>query len=1127
MRRVCSVFALSATIVLCAMVAWPTITHAALSGADYACREEDSSLFPYKFLCPRDGNQSVDSLGDVGQDGGFKTSFEYHKGDEIISADGESGLRAVDRDNDSTSIGAPTNITTRATITASLKTGTSGSKASANGSEGAPVLVWIYVNPQASTKPDSTGRNTIPKVIASHTSDVKGLTSEGTRNCPGTGQQDRAQNIQTGKVWYKRDASNPKDNSPYANGSDPTAGVNCFNNGKIAYWYFANGIPDRVVWNDAFRVNIEFDQDEQNYTVCVRQIVSVGGQAGNTGIWPDSPNSENTADARTAMKKDAAYVAKESKRLCYSMTNYKPFGYLRTLQCGRYTVDGVIDGKWGDQDPPSITNRPYRIVHGGTVHGTREWTPDSNGVIDVSGVNTVNGQGSGTIPNYVQNRLYRLVVQDVQTGKWYSPRSDSDGSSSLRAPIEDCAPPTENCRYVTITNGGPNSTTNYQTIVRVTDTSGNTLINDTISRDGERQRYTYTPMGTSVTVTVTHQSQPKDGSNGPWSTISTDSDTYVCYNPRCTLEFDGPGPNNILLKGQPFTVHAAITNTLIPGETNMREIPTTGMAGIGGYLSYTTTNGGQTPHTFPGGIPLSDPSNPVAVDSNDMTLVANPDSSGTITVTGYPDYYGVGALRWVDGAGNTVARSQPGSNIYMCNGTQPIYEKFNIVPTSTMDNVGTIEDVSGITYTSKGHKTEGPNVNTTVTTELRKENTGQPVQTLDSHADGYTFGADNNPFSYSYPVTAKPGDRYCAYTTIHWGTGYVDQNGNYFGQSDTTDSSGCLTVVNQPYVNFSGGDVSAGGGFEGTGTCDNKGGILTYYKAAGANSSGSGVQIGALSIGPINGFTSAHARTTAPTPATGLSFSNTDNIGSASSSSAGTGGNMGGTHCVPNYFSAMKPETKSAVNNSTSIPSVSGGTSAYYVPAGGKLTLPTSNGTVPLGKRTVIFVDGDVEITRNITYANTDNYGSIDQIPFFMLVVRGGKITINNSVTQLDGLYVSQPDSSGKGGTIDTCENDNANAALTACNNQLVVNGSFVARRVNFLRGIGSLRDSQFGEGYGATGPTQCSIDAGKKATALKTCAAEIIRFNPEVYLAQPDLVPRSGPTTGTYDYITSLPPVL
>jgi len=116
-----------------------------------------------------------------------------------------------------------------------------------------------------------------------------------------------------------------------------------------------------------------------------------------------------------------------------------------------------------------------------------------------------------------------------------------------------------------------------------------------------------------------------------------------------------------------------------------------------------------------------------------------------------------------------------------------------------------------------------------------------------------------------------------------------------------------------------------------------------------------------------------------------------------------------------------------------------------------------------------------------------------------------GNIYIAPGVTQLDGFYIAQASSgSATNGVIYTC----ASAPFTAaplnrnlqntCSTALTVNGSFNARQVWLLRTAGT----------------------------LSTTPAEKFNYVPELWLSAP-FDNGLGGTSGDYDSITSLPPVL
>lgn len=328
-------------------------------------------------------------------------------------------------------------------------------------------------------------------------------------------------------------------------------------------------------------------------------------------------------------------------------------------------------------------------------------------------------------------------------------------------------------------------------------------------------------------------------------------------------------------------------------------------------------------------------------------------------------------------------------------------------------------------------------------------------------------------------------------------------------------------LVNEPYANFFGNDVRAGGSFNGAGGCTSgtAGGIDTYLRAGtDPRPRGSSAQLGALSLGPISGFSSASLRTGTPVANTGLTFANTG---------GSYGGSLGGSHCVPDFYGS-KPSTANTTN--PDINSVNGNASGAYAFTGPQ-TLDST--TLRAGITQAVYVNGDVYISNNITYDQSGWSIGADgktNIPSFYLIVKGN-IYIGANVTQLDGTYVAE--GSGTSGVINTCAS-NTFAAYPAgdlynnCTNQLTVNGTFIANTVKLKRTFSSLRHSDFGENPNAGASNHnCSISGGSSTDPRLDCAAEIFNFSPETYLSNPAYSPSSGLNSGKYDYIKSLSPVL
>jgi hypothetical protein len=167
-------------------------------------------------------------------------------------------------------------------------------------------------------------------------------------------------------------------------------------------------------------------------------------------------------------------------------------------------------------------------------------------------------------------------------------------------------------------------------------------------------------------------------------------------------------------------------------------------------------------------------------------------------------------------------------------------------------------------------------------------------------------------------------------------------------------------------------------------------------------------------------------------------------------------------------------------------------------------------------------------ITANSIAFSPAARSSTADIPSLEIVARNTKIASN--VTRLDGVYVAQPHA-GAGtteGIINTCT-DSAGAPIgddnlyNDCGNQLVINGAFVANKVQFRRTLGSLRNAHLDNAFGAA----TNVCAGSSPGAPKSsCAGELFHFSPEVYLGVP-FGSTPGTPTDPDDYQVVLPPVL
>lgn len=299
-----------------------------------------------------------------------------------------------------------------------------------------------------------------------------------------------------------------------------------------------------------------------------------------------------------------------------------------------------------------------------------------------------------------------------------------------------------------------------------------------------------------------------------------------------------------------------------------------------------------------------------------------------------------------------------------------------------------------------------------------------------------------------------------------------------------------------PYLKVTNGDLSAGGWFgascnqasdpnfqdafyTGGGISDNSaGGIYTYADNPGSGYRGSSSQYGAYAQGMIdnasspNGFFSGSANTVATH--TVLSFANIYNLGSPPTPGGYSSGIWGGsTHdaaqCIPDYFTVKQPSSTTALSPSAP-PSATGAYTADGTGANA-FALNTAAWTIPAGANISIFVNGNVYIGANINYAAHDT----TNIPRLAIIAKGDIFVDGNNVTNLDGLYIAQPDSSKFNDSTNAIVSDNTQGVFYSCHGQsagqtidsgfligncqkpLVVNGAVIAKQVNLLRISGDI----------------------------------------------------------------------
>lgn len=329
------------------------------------------------------------------------------------------------------------------------------------------------------------------------------------------------------------------------------------------------------------------------------------------------------------------------------------------------------------------------------------------------------------------------------------------------------------------------------------------------------------------------------------------------------------------------------------------------------------------------------------------------------------------------------------------------------------------------------------------------------------------------------------------------GTGQFTANWRLYSNGTLlTQCSGKFNVINLPYLNVYGGDVMTGAAPAASGACSINNAAGAYsWNQYGAGYAGAGSEYAVQALAQIEEFGSG-MNPSSSNPPTDLSFANSAIAAGKVNPSQGLfggffGDSSGAWACSTDYTKGLGSP-------------ISGAAATAQIAA-----LP---GSLANGTQTRIYANGDVYISRKIAY-NTSGWGGVTQIPLFELVVTGGNIYVDSSVTQLDGIYVAEPSGAVGGKIIDCATNGGGiwkqvdptvNGFYSTCNKQLVINGAFVAKQVLFGRTNGSLGQAAVGDSLGANHD------------------AEVFNYTPEIWL------PRSATTpSDTYDAITALPPVL
>lgn len=405
-----------------------------------------------------------------------------------------------------------------------------------------------------------------------------------------------------------------------------------------------------------------------------------------------------------------------------------------------------------------------------------------------------------------------------------------------------------------------------------------------------------------------------------------------------------------------------------------------------------------------------------------------------------------------------------------------------------------------------------------------------------SRADcGSTKTSYNGVNAYSSPATDANGMKVCEY--ISYGTiDPSDVNTDIFENISGHSNLACFTVVQPvyttvskyPYFRLINGGVLAG--------C--RPGLLAgFFNNAGPKRLGAGTTLSAISYSQITGFSSGFGslltdiaqkpaqRTTAipaipAVPAPGptnsaFTFANSGTGNDLTSvadnpDNPKLGGYFGGLSGSGSCYSSVAfSDPTDIYNDSTAF---TGGDPSTPKSFNGPATIAGRN--ISNGTNVSLNIKGDVYIGGDIKYANT-NWTTTADMPSFVIKATGN-IFIDKNVTQLDGTYISN-------GAIYTCSSGinqlpSASNIHSDCNKQLLVYGSFMAKKVNLLRSIGDINDTD----------TKATCTNQGSRIYSQSCAGEVFIFSPEMNLNKTDI--RSSTTNTTlspWEYIKSLPPVL
>lgn len=426
----------------------------------------------------------------------------------------------------------------------------------------------------------------------------------------------------------------------------------------------------------------------------------------------------------------------------------------------------------------------------------------------------------------------------------------------------------------------------------------------------------------------------------------------------------------------------------------------------------------------------------------------------------------------------------------------------NVVPRSSFAFPGTpiTWDVTVINRGSPpDNATLGP-VGRTVAINVTGSRNASGGGSFNVNAGTPANGSASGAISITPDNGITPGDDVCVRVAFTPTSGYSDADRSRDAGSFSQEY--CLTVAERPFFTVENHDIWAGAVWDAGGACTTaanpEGEIENARATFGATTVGGFGEYAGYAIEQIMGFGTQNVAS-----GTGLTFAN-DNAPTSFGEILGAGATSP-PRCLNDYFGELFDGSSLT---GASIDSIGGGGDETRHYSGDQ----TLNANVTIQARKTVVIDGDLYIRNNIEYGNfTYNPGSMSITggPSLAFIVKGN-IYIDQSVEELNGLYIAQPDG-GSGGIIDTCSSGLGSPviflATDVCDEQLTINGAVVAEHILMRRTHGGVLREFDG-----------SVTGG----------AEQFNFNPMMYLHQPILDPIGGATGRDFPLLQlkDLPPV-